>query len=124
MTRRPVYYVALDLPRPISNNDLWRPNGRGGIRCTDVYKAWKEEAGYCINAMRLGAVKGPYALTLRVSEKWRGDLGNAEKAVSDLLQEHQIIENDRLCQRLLVERASVPGLSVLVASTSSSESVQ
>lgn len=30
------------------------------------------------------------------------DLGNIEKAVSDLLQKHQIIQNDNFCQAIFI----------------------
>ena len=84
-----------------------------------AYTAWKKEVGLLINASRCGGVRGPYAITVKVSSKWRGDLDNAVKALSDALQEHGVIENDRLAQRVLIERsASTPGMSVLIVATS------
>jgi len=116
MERKPSQYVALDLPRPISTNALWRPRP-GGMCKTVAYKDWLTEAGLVLNSQRPGHVAGPYCITIRVARGWRGDLDNAVKAVSDLLQVHSVIENDKLAQRVIIERSDVPGVSVLVCST-------
>ena len=118
MIRKPVECVALDLPKPISVNALWRASKTGGVYLAPKYKAWTAEVGYLINAARVGGVRGPYALTIRVTAKWRGDLDNCVKSLSDALQEHGVIENDRLAQRVLIERSdNTSGMSVLVVST-------
>jgi Holliday junction resolvase RusA-like endonuclease len=117
MERKAVNYVALDLPRPISTNALWRPRP-GGMCKTTAYKNWLTEAGLVLNTQRCGRVEGPYCLTIRVTKLWKGDLDNAAKATSDLLQAHNIIDNDRLAQRVIIERSDVSGVSVLVCSTS------
>jgi Holliday junction resolvase RusA-like endonuclease len=115
--RRPVECVALDLPKPISVNRIW-VTGRGRMYSSDVYIAWKREVGLLANASRAGGVRGPYALTVNVSHKWRGDLDNALKALSDALQEHGVISNDRLAQSITIRRsASVSGMSVLIVAT-------
>jgi Holliday junction resolvase RusA-like endonuclease len=118
MMRRPVECVALDLPKPISVNSLWRTTKVGGVYLSAKYKAWRTEVGLLINANRVGGVPGPYALTVNVSAKWRGDLDNALKALSDALQEHGVISNDRLAQSITIRRsASVSGMSVLIVAT-------
>lgn len=119
--RKPVEYVALDLPRPISANDLWRPLVGGGLIKTKQYKAWLKEAGLVLMTQRPGMVEGPYCITIRVTRSWKGDLDNAAKATSDLLQAHGVISNDRLAQRVIIERSDVPGVSVLIASTQAGE---
>jgi len=122
--RRAVECVALDLPKPISVNALWRTSKAGGMYLSPAYKAWKEEVGYLINAQRAGGVPGPYALTVNVSHKWRGDLDNCMKALSDALQYHHVIENDKLCQSINIRRSeSTPGMSVLIVSTKSKQEV-
>jgi crossover junction endodeoxyribonuclease RusA len=122
--RRTVECVALDLPKPISVNSLWRTTKVGGVYLSAKYKAWRTEVGLLINANRVGGVAGPYALTVNVSHKWRGDLDNALKALSDALQEHGVIENDRLCQSIHIRRSEgVAGMSVLVVSTKSKQEV-
>jgi crossover junction endodeoxyribonuclease RusA len=123
--RKSVGYVALDLPRPISVNNVRRPivlkDGRRRLANTREYEVWKTEAGLILNAQRLGCVKGPYALTIGVNRRFKHDLGNVEKAISDLLQEHGLIENDRLAQMITIKRSDHPGVSVLVCSTSGGE---
>lgn len=120
MERKSVGYVALDLPRPISTNALWRPRP-GGMCKTQQYKNWLTEAGLVLNTQKPGKVEGPYCLTIRVAKAWKGDLDNAAKATSDLLQAHGVVVDDRLAQRVIIERSDVPGVSVLVCSTSGGE---
>lgn len=122
MQRRPVECVALELPRPISVNALWRASKTGGVYASPAYKAWKTEAGYRIAAQRVGGVRGPYAITIKVAAKWRGDLGNAEKALSDVLQEHGVIENDKFAERIVIERSeATEGMTVMVVATKGAE---
>jgi Holliday junction resolvase RusA-like endonuclease len=117
-TRKPVEAVMLDLPRPISTNSLWRTTKGGGWYLSPPYKAWKQEVGLIINANRVGCVFGPYAITVRVKADWRADLDNCLKSLSDALQEFGVIENDRLAQKIVIERCpSTEGMSVLVCST-------
>lgn len=113
--RKPVAAMTLDLPMPISTNDLWMPVRRGQTAAmirTSQYKNWLVEAGLFLNRQAKNRIIGPYALSLYVSRKSRADLGNAEKAVSDLLQTHGVIENDRHAQRIEMAWADVPGMRV------------
>lgn len=92
---RPVVgQVALRLPVPPSVNALHR-HGRGAPGRSPEYVAWITAAGWTLLAQRPGRIEGPYELTLRMPATSRADLGNLEKAVSDLLQEHGVIGNDR-----------------------------
>lgn len=101
-------FISLTLPAPISTNALWRPtlrmrtNGKRApsISKTAKYEAWIKEAGWTLQAQRPGKINGPYALTIKVSRSFLGDLDNASKATSDLLQRHGVIENDRLAQKI------------------------
>ena len=68
-----------------------------------------------LNAQHPGCVLGPYSIHIKVAAASRLDAGNVEKAVSDLLQAHEVIENDRLAQRILIERADIEGMWVMVA---------
>lgn len=117
--RKPAQYVTIDLPAPISTNKLWRPIVRGGkpaIVSTKEYLEWIGEAGWMLNAQRPGMVEGPYCITMKISRKSRADLDNV-KAVSDLLQTQGVIENDRLAERVVIERADIDGMQVMVVST-------
>lgn len=114
-------FVSITLPSPISTNALWRPvKTKSGARMTKTpdYRAWKVAAGWELKAQKPGKVAGYYGLRIQVEDGLRIDLGNCEKAVSDLLQEHGVIENDKLCRRIEIEWSdAVEGMNVLVAST-------
>ena len=112
--RKPVAYAIVDLPRALSTNNLWMV-ARGRMILTPEYRAWKEECGHALNRSNPGCVSGPYGLTIYLNSKSRCDLGNIEKACSDLLQEHGVIDNDRKAQIIRLERSSnVPGIQVQV----------
>lgn len=121
MLGRPsVQYVALDLPAPISTNRIWRPGKRASSATmvkSKEYLIWQSEAGFKLNTQRPGIVEGPYSITIKVTNSWRGDLDNAAKAASDLLQAHGVVENDRLAQRVIIERADVEGMKIMIVST-------
>ena len=120
LSRKPAQYVSLDLPTPVSANRLWRSvKTAQGVKVykSKEYLSWLSEAGYRLNAQRPGIVEGPYALTITIRSTCRLDLDNCCKATSDLLQSQGVIQNDRLCQQLLVKKGDIPGMSVLVAST-------
>ena len=101
--RTPVSRVVITLPMPPSVNRLWTVKP-GGMYRSRRYETWARAAGNEINRQKPGSVRGHYELTLTVEDKpRRPDLGNTEKAVSDLLQEHGVIENDALCQKITLE---------------------
>jgi crossover junction endodeoxyribonuclease RusA len=113
-------FIALELPAPISTNALWRPaknrvTGKPYMQKSEEYEAWLIEAGYALNRQHPGSVRGWYSLTVTVGTTCKLDIGNAEKAVSDLLQAHGVIENDRFAARIdLRWSQAVTGLSVMV----------
>jgi Holliday junction resolvase RusA-like endonuclease len=123
-------YSAFTLPAPISTNSLWRPTLRKrkdgttfpSKADTGAYKAWIIEAGYQINLQKPTKITGPYALTIQVSRACRCDLDNVVKACGDILQRHQIVENDRLAQKITLSWIApdkLPdgsGMSVMVVS--------
>jgi crossover junction endodeoxyribonuclease RusA len=102
--------VILDLPVPPSVNSLYRNlAGRGRVK-TARYKSWTVEAGLLLRSQRPRRIKGPYALVIAVPVKIVPDLGNLEKAVSDLLVAHQVVEDDRHAHSISLRR--VEGLSM------------
>lgn len=82
---------------------------------SDKYRQWKSDCGWFvrIQLMNLPAekrhIRGRYELQLNLPPGLRGDIDNYLKAVSDLLQDHGVIENDRLCMRCAAERMSRAG---------------
>jgi Holliday junction resolvase RusA-like endonuclease len=118
IVRKPVQAVTLTLPIPPSVNALWTPRKRG-IRSSDAYKAWKDAAGWELVRQKPGCVRGPYELWLTACRaETKADLGNLEKALSDLLQAHSVIENDRLSERIDIQWGAPAGIAVLVVSAS------
>lgn len=128
MLGRPsVQFVTLDLPLPISTNDIWTPVRRAkgaGMVKSKRYLAWLSEAGWMLNSQRPGTIDGPYALTITIPNACPLDADNCVKATSDLLQKHQVISNDRLAQQVTVKRGNVDGMKVMVVSTQAREAIQ
>jgi crossover junction endodeoxyribonuclease RusA len=65
------------------------------------YTAWCKNAEWAVAAQVRGKhIVGEYTLEIIAvkPDKRRRDLGNLEKAVSDLLQKVKVIEDDYLCQ--------------------------
>jgi crossover junction endodeoxyribonuclease RusA len=94
-------YVVLVLPFPPSVNNLFSGTRRRFI--SKGYKAWKEEAHLALLKQRpLPHIGGK--VTCRYSfgrpDKRRRDLGNLEKAISDCLVEHAVIEDDSLIEEM------------------------
>jgi crossover junction endodeoxyribonuclease RusA len=92
--------IRLSLPFPVSVNNLYA-NGRKGRYKTDKYLAWCAEASIGIkDSHRQGIAAYSLAICLRRPDKRRRDLGNFEKAISDLLVAHGVIADDSGCERL------------------------
>lgn len=97
--------VVLNLPKPPSVNALYRNVPKVGRVKTAAYKAWEKEAGWLLKSQRPQPVHGAYRLLALIGPT-RADIGNLEKALSDLLQAHGVIDNDKLCQGFLMERSN------------------
>jgi hypothetical protein len=82
---------------------------------SDGYKAWIKAAGWELVAQRPRKVKGRYELTIVLPAKMIGDIGNREKAVSDLLVTHEVVEDDKLAWRITIMRAEEIEAVCLVA---------
>lgn len=124
--------VVINVPRPPSGNALTRnvsateraraaalgkkaPPGR--VK-TDRHLTWLRAAGNEVLMQRPGRVSGAYELTLQVrrpDRKGRHDLANFEKAASDLLVSHGIIEDDSYAERVTIEWSdTVEGAQLIV----------
>lgn len=93
--------IKILLPFPPSVNRLWRATKGGKVYRSPQYVAWRKLAMWQL----VGQVKGKkvtsaYKLTILAvrPDKRRRDLGNLEKAVSDILVSQNIIEDDCLCE--------------------------
>lgn len=97
--------VTFTLPFPPSVNGLFAGKGRRYLSKT--YKAWKAAAAHMVPP---GLVAGPYTLDLLFDRPDRRarDLGNLEKAVSDLIVERGLVIDDSCCQRITLAWSDAP----------------
>lgn len=121
-TRKPTQSVVLELPPPISVNALYRAIVRKGSTHainikSEKYRDWIVGAGKILEEQNPGFVEGAYGLRISLPVNCRMDLDNSVKCVSDLLQSHKVIENDRLMQKLEVWRGAGDTMQVYVIST-------
>lgn len=84
------------LPPPLSA--CFKNVRRNGRAATTRYTAWVIEALHAVQQQRVGLVPGSVVAVyqFRRPDKRRRDLGNLEKAVSDLLVKARLIEDDSL----------------------------
>jgi crossover junction endodeoxyribonuclease RusA len=95
--------LKLVLPYPPSVNRLWRASKGGKVYRSDKYTDWRKAALWGLAGQAKGKrVAGPYTMLVEVvaPDKRRRDLGNIEKAVSDLLQAAKLIDDDCLCREM------------------------
>lgn len=95
---------------PPSTNSLFaNVAGRGRVR-TKRYKEWAAAAGWDCNGK--GSIPGPFSIAIIISRKHRrsnADLDNRIKALLDLIVDHKIVEDDKLCERLQIEWGDCEG---------------
>lgn len=110
--------ISVSLPRPPSTNNLFaNVRGRGRVK-TSEYRSWRTEAGWMLKMQHAQPIKGPVSLGYQVEDKGKGDLGNLEKAITDLLVSHNMIEGDsrEVVRRITMEWANIEGVRVTVQS--------
>lgn len=95
------------LPFPPSVNSIWRRGknprtGRPVVYLDKKYKAWKAEADALLLTQKpLKAVQGHFDAIITLDERRRrADADNLIKVILDFLQRAELIENDRLCDRI------------------------
>ena len=99
--------IRLILPFPPSINRLWRASKGGRVYRSGEYAGWRSVSLWRLREqMRTGypgqKVEGAYRLTVRAvrPDRRRRDLGNLEKAISDIIVAAGIVEDDHLCQQI------------------------
>lgn len=110
--------VSFKLPFPPSVNGLWA-NGKSGRYRTQKYDDWINEAGWELKRQHPTKIKGPVALNYVFQDekdKRKRDLGNLEKATTDLLVDHGIIEADdhTIVRRISLAWGQVEGVAVTI----------
>jgi len=99
---------------PPSANNLFATGMHGRFK-TIKYKRWLEASGWELRAQKPERVAGPYAMMLtfgRVNK--RSDLSNVCKAVEDLAVSHNIVDDDRFAQRIVLEWGAVNGVHAMI----------
>lgn len=116
--------ILFDIPWPPSTNRLWRTS-KGHTHKSAEYRKWIKAAQsewYVQKVNQAKRIDGEFSATLILNppDKRRIDIDNRIKAVLDLAQSLNLIENDHLCRRLLVEYGSdkdaTPGASLILRS--------
>jgi Holliday junction resolvase RusA-like endonuclease len=112
--------LIIALPLPPTTNNLFATDRASRRRFrTAEYLAWVKEAGYRLNAQRPPLMPGKVILLIEVEEPKtarRQDVANREKAVTDLLVSHRVIQGDdqRYVRELTMRWAPVEGVRVTV----------
>ena len=116
--------LVIDLPMPPTTNNLFATDRSSRRRFrTAEYLAWVKEAGYRLNAqlppVRGFSMAGKVALLIEVAEPKtarRQDVCNREKAVTDLLVSHRVLQGDdqRFVREITMRWADVAGVRVTV----------
>jgi Holliday junction resolvase RusA-like endonuclease len=96
-------FLTLTVPPGPSSNRLWKSGKKTHFR-TDPYKSWLAVAIPLVRSQARGrSLAGHYALRVTVPRSAR-DLGNYEKALSDMLQAAGVVADDKLADEILAVR--------------------
>lgn len=99
--------VSLRQGPPMSVNRMYRAvpvRGRTMNLISAEYRAWKEREGSLLESQSPACVPGEFACSILLPTNCRLDLDNSAKAFLDLLQNHNVIENDRRMTELHIRR--------------------
>jgi Holliday junction resolvase RusA-like endonuclease len=109
--------IVLDLPKPLSVNNLFFNLPNRGRAPTPEYKTWKKEAAKLILSQKPSCMIGAVELKYTFEHRPRADLGNFEKACTDALVENGIIDGDRhaTVKRITLEWGDVIGARVEIS---------
>lgn len=115
MTTQASGLVRIELLFPPSVNGLTANAKKGRVK-TDAYKAWFTLASAKIkDSHRAGFEHYSLSICLRKPDRRTRDLGNLEKAVSDLLVAHGVVKDDSGAERItLAWGASLPADCVVI----------
>lgn len=122
--------IVVTLPMPPSVNELFfnvsaaqraaaTVQGRSlpGRLKSEKYRSWLNHAGWELKAARQQPIHGPVEVAYLVPDKGGCDLGNLEKATTDLLVKHRLIDGDgrKIVRKIQMEWSSeVEGCRITV----------
>lgn len=101
--------MTFSLPFPPTANHLFATVSRKRIK-TEAYRVWLQAAGWELKSQNPAKVSGEYRMSVLAfrPDRRRRDIGNIEKAISDLLVSHGIVEDDHLARSIHLEWADTP----------------
>ena len=103
--------INANLPRPPSTNNLYANNRSGGRYKTKEYKTWINAAGWDLKTHNHSRISGEVQIAIGLGRernkdgslsRRRIDAGNFEKAISDLLVRHNLIDDDSFVSDLRI----------------------
>ena len=103
--------LTFELPMPPSSNNLFATvtiKGKQRRIISRDYKAWRENAGGIL-AQQYAAYDRPAvgrhaSIRIRLNLNHQSDIGNREKAITDLLVAHLDMPDDCWIDRIVIER--------------------
>lgn len=103
--------MILSLPLPPSSNSLFANVPRRGRVRTTAYKNWIDDADdyFLMQRRNVVPIGGPYAVSIRVPFKMRGDIDNRAKPLLDWLVSRELTADDKHLHRLTIERGDTIG---------------
>lgn len=120
--------ITLVLPFPPSVNLLWRATKDGKVYRSAKYMEWRKLAMWQIAGQAKGQKHiGAYKLTILAvrPDKRKRDLGNLEKAISDILVSQNLVEDDSLCEWLEVKWVEAgPQCKIIIETIEGEEHVE
>ena len=104
---------------PPSTNNLFFNKSRGGRSKSPEYVAWIKEAGWLLATQHPKPVLGKVKILIEVAEPETDrhqDVCNREKATTDLLVSHKIIEGDhqKIVREVTMKWAPIQGLRITI----------
>lgn len=110
--------VLSGLPMPPSVNNLFaNVPGRGRVK-SDRYRIWKQAAGWEVQGqIKAARIGGPVEITYTLEDGGsKADLGNHEKALTDLLVDLRVIDGDgpQIVRAIKLQWGAVTGACVRI----------
>lgn len=105
------------IPMPPSVNNAFFNLPSGGRARTGKYNTWRNAAGWQIKAQAQRRVTGPVDITYTFEDGGtKADLGNLEKAATDLLVSLHLIDDDgpKVVRSIKLQWGQVDGLQIEV----------
>lgn len=109
--------VLRGLPMPPSVNNMFANKAGGGRTKSNRYRAWRSSCGWTIKEQRARPIHGPVDLVYTFErDATKADLGNLEKAMTDLLVEMGLIDGDGpdVVQEITLRWGAIQGAQIRV----------